>query len=75
MGTAVLVAYSLFLLSTTLSKMLYGENIYHYVMPSVGLPQPCAGLPQAFVDASDSPSEKTNVERMQGFFSTLYDNW
>ncbi|XP_076017062.1 exportin-5 isoform X2 [Genypterus blacodes] len=32
------------------------------------------GLPQPVVDVSDSPVEKTNLERMQGFFTTLYDN-
>ncbi|XP_067093000.1 exportin-5 [Osmerus mordax] len=32
------------------------------------------GLPQALLDIYDSPVYKTNLERMQGFFCTLYDN-
>ncbi|KAM3862783.1 exportin-5 [Diretmus argenteus] len=32
------------------------------------------GLPQPLLDIYDSPVYKTNLERMQGFFCTLYDN-
>ncbi|XP_071378598.1 exportin-5 [Centroberyx affinis] len=32
------------------------------------------GLPQPLLDVYDSPLYKTNLDRMQGFFCTLYDN-
>uniref|UniRef100_A0A8C2ZJJ6 Exportin 5 n=1 Tax=Cyclopterus lumpus TaxID=8103 RepID=A0A8C2ZJJ6_CYCLU len=32
------------------------------------------GLSQHILDIHDSPVTRTNLERMQGFFSTLYDN-
>uniref|UniRef100_A0A4W6DSC2 Exportin-5 n=1 Tax=Lates calcarifer TaxID=8187 RepID=A0A4W6DSC2_LATCA len=32
------------------------------------------GLPQHLLDIYDSPVYRTNLERMQGFFTTLYDN-
>ncbi|XP_041920713.1 exportin-5 [Alosa sapidissima] len=32
------------------------------------------GLPQPVLDVYDSPAYKTALERMQGFFCTLYDN-
>ncbi|XP_068424542.1 exportin-5 isoform X2 [Clinocottus analis] len=32
------------------------------------------GLSQPLLDVHDSPVNRTNLERMQGFFSTLYDN-
>lgn len=36
---------------------------------------PFAGLSHHLYDIYDSPVYKTNIERMQGFFCTLYDNW
>ncbi|KAG7263020.1 hypothetical protein CRUP_016795, partial [Coryphaenoides rupestris] len=33
------------------------------------------GLPHPLVDVYDTPVYKSNLERMQGFFCTLYDNW
>lgn len=33
------------------------------------------GLSQHLLDIYDSPVYRTNLERMQGFFTTLYDNW
>lgn len=33
------------------------------------------GLSQPILDIYDSPVYRTNLERMQGFFTTLYDNW
>lgn len=34
-----------------------------------------SGLPQPLLELYDSPVYKTVLERMQGFFCTLYDNW
>ena len=34
-----------------------------------------AGLPHPLIDIYDTPVYKGNLERMQGFFCTLYDNW
>ena len=33
------------------------------------------GLSQPLLDIYDSPVYRTSLERMQGFFTTLYDNW
>lgn len=33
------------------------------------------GIPQPVLDAYDSSAYRNIVERMQGFFSSLYDNW
>lgn len=33
------------------------------------------GLSQHLLDIYDSPVYRSNLERMQGFFTTLYDNW
>lgn len=33
------------------------------------------GLSQHLLDIYDSPVYRTDLERMQGFFTTLYDNW
>ncbi|KAM3606596.1 uncharacterized protein V6R79_019308 [Siganus canaliculatus] len=33
------------------------------------------GLPQHLLDIYDSPVYRSNLERMQGFFTTLYDNY
>lgn len=33
------------------------------------------GLSQHLLDIYDSPVYRTNLERLQGFFTTLYDNW
>lgn len=36
---------------------------------------PSTGLSHHLLDIYDSPVCKTTIERMQGFFCTLYDNW
>lgn len=33
------------------------------------------GIVQPVLDAYDTPVYRTVVERMQGFFSSLYDSW
>lgn len=33
------------------------------------------GIPQPLLDACDSSAYRNIAERMQGFFSSLYDNW
>ena len=43
--------------------------------PSVYFVYLFAGLPHPLIDIYDTPVYKGNLERMQGFFCTLYDNW
>lgn len=33
------------------------------------------GLSQPLLENYDTPVLRTNLERMQGFFTSLYDNW
>lgn len=52
--------------SEPLSERIVVKPVQHVLPP---------GLSQHLLDIYDSPVYRTDLERMQGFFTTLYDNW